>query len=89
MSENLFKEPVAAERLGRDLLGAHIDSVARSLVGLGFASSTVRTYLSCLADYGRWVERSGVAVGDLDDRIVDLYIDERRRQGRLQRSHRP
>lgn len=89
MSENLFKEPVAAERQGCDLLGAHLDSVARSLVGLGYASSTVRTYLSCLADFGRWVERSGVAVGDLDDRIVDLFIDERRRQGQPFTSHRP
>jgi len=89
MSENLFKEPVAAERLGRDLLGAHLDSVARSLVGLGYASSTVRTYLSCLAGFGRWVERSGVAVGELDDRIVDLFIDERRRQGQPFTSHRP
>ena len=35
MSENVFKESVAAERLGRDPLGAHLDSVVRSLVDLG------------------------------------------------------
>ncbi len=89
MSENLFKEPVAAERLGRDPLKAHVDSVARSLVDLGYASSTVRTYQWCLADFSGWIERSGVAVGDLDDRIVDTFVDERQRQGRLHWSHRP
>jgi site-specific recombinase XerD len=88
MSENLFKEPEAAERLRGDPLGAHLDSVARSLVALGYASSTVRMYLWCLADFSGWIERSDVAVRDLDDRIVDTFVDERRRQGRLLRSHR-
>jgi len=87
MSENLFK-PEVAERLRGDPLGAHLDSVARSLVALGYASSTVRTYLSCLGDFSGWIERSDVAVCDLDDRIVDTFVDERRRQGRLLRSHR-
>ena len=77
MSENLCKEPVAAERLGRDPLGAHLDSVARSLVDLGYASSTVRTSLWCLTDFSRWIERSDVAVGDLDDRIVEVFVEER------------
>ncbi len=89
MSESLFKEPVAVERLGRDPLGAHLDSFARSLVDLGYASSTVRTYLWCLADFSGWIERSDVAVGDLDDRIAELFVDELQRQGRLRRSHRP
>ncbi len=89
MSENLCKEPVAAERLGRDPVEAHLDSVARLLVDLGYTSSTVRTSMWCLADFSRWVERSDVAVGDLDDRIIDIFLDERRRQGRLHRSHRP
>lgn len=89
MSENLCREPVAAERLGRDPLGAHIDSVARSLVDLGYASSTVRTSLWCLADFSRWIQRSDVAVGDLDEGIIDIFVDERQRQGRLHRSHRP
>jgi site-specific recombinase XerD len=88
MSENLFKEPEAAERPRGDPLGAHVDSVTRSLVALGYASSTVRTYLWCLADFRGWIERSDVAVGDLDDRIVDTFVDERRRQGRLLGSHR-
>jgi len=35
MSEDLFKEPVAAERLERDPLAAHVDSFGRSLVDLG------------------------------------------------------
>jgi site-specific recombinase XerD len=89
MSEDLFKEPVAAERLGRDPLEAHIDSFARSLVDLGYSSSTVRTSLWCLADFSGWIQRRDVAVGDLDDRIIDVFVDERQRHGRLHRSHRP
>ena len=89
MSEDLLKESIEAERLRGDRLGAHLDSAARSLVDLGYASSTVRTCLWCLADFSGWIERSDVAVGDLDDRIVDAFVNERQRQGRLHRSHRP
>lgn len=89
MSESLFKEAIVAERLGRDPLGTHLDSFARSLVDLGYASSTMRTNLWCLADFNGWMERRDVAVGDLDDRLIDIFVDERQRQGRLSRSHRP
>lgn len=89
MSEDLFKGRGAAERLGRDPLGAYIDSFGRSLVDRGYTSSTVRTYLWCLTHFSGWIERSDVTVSDLDDRIVNAFVDERKRRGLLHRSHRP
>ena len=88
MSEILFREPEASRRLGRDPLREHVDSFERSLVGLGYASSTVRTSRWCLGDFGRWMQRSDVAVDDLDEGIIEAFLNERQRQGRLHRSHR-
>lgn len=88
MSENLFKQPVAAERLQGDPLGAHLNVVARALLDVGYAESTVRSYRWCLADLGRWVVSRGVAVGDLDDGVIGAFLTERERQGLLHGSHR-
>ena len=88
MSEDLFEERVAAKDLGRDPLGAHLDSFGRSLTDLGYAGSTVRTYLWCLAHFSRWIARRGVAIGDLDEGIVNAFVDGRQRQGLLHGSHR-
>ena len=88
MSEDLLEERGAAADLGRDPLGAHLDSFGRSLVDRGYTSSTVRTYLWCLAHFSRWIARRGITVGDLDDGIVNAFVDERQRQGLLHGSHR-
>lgn len=88
MLENLFKDPAAIERLRRDPLGPYLDSLATSLVDLGYTGSTVRCYVRCLAGFGRWMVRAGVGIGDLDDRVVDAFVDERRRQGRFRSIHR-
>jgi site-specific recombinase XerD len=68
-------------------LGPHIDAFVALLLDAGYARSTVRTYLWCLADFGRWMIREGVR-DELDDRIVDAFVETRRRQKRLHRSHR-
>jgi len=87
MSEDLFEERVAAGDLGRDPLGAHLESFERSLTEFGYTSSTVRTYRWCLAHFSRWIAGRGITVGDLDDGIVNSFVDERQRQGLLHRSH--
>ena len=88
MSEDLFEERVAAEGLARDPLGAHLDSFEGWLADFGYTNSTVRTYLWCLAHFSRWIARRGIAVGDLDEGIVEAFVDERRRAGLLHGSHR-
>jgi len=89
MFENVLEEPVAVERLRRDPFRTHLEAVARALLDLGYAESTVRCYRWCLTDFSRWVVRRGVVVGDLDDGVIDAFLAERKRQGRLHRSHRP
>ena len=89
MLENLFKDPAAVERLRRDPLGPYLDSLAASLVDLGYAASSVRGCIWRLADFGRWLARGGVGIDNLDDRVIEAFVNERRRQGRLHRSHRP
>ena len=89
MSENVFTKPGVSARLRGDSLGPYLDAVAQSMVGRGYASSTVRTYRWCLADFSGWMARSHVAVGNLDEGTIAAFVDERQRQGRLQPSHRP
>jgi len=88
MSKNLIKEHEASKRLGRDPLRVHVDAFERSLAEVGYASSTVRTIRWCLGDFGRWMQRSDVAVDDLDEGVIEAFLNERQRQGRLHRSHR-
>lgn len=89
MPENLFKDPAAVERLRRDPLGPYLESLAASLVDLGYTASSVRSHLWCLADFGRWLVGGGVGIDNLDDRLIEAFVEQRRRQGRLHRSHRP
>ena len=85
MFENVLGERVVVER---GPFRTHFEAVARAAFDLGYAESTVRTFRWCIADFGRWVVRGGVVVGDLNDEIIDAFLAERNRQGRLHRSHR-
>jgi integrase/recombinase XerD len=89
MNENVLEEPGAGQHLRCDSFRTHFEAVARGLFDLGYTSSTVRTFRWCLADFDRWAVLRGVAVGDLDDDVIEAFLAERKRQGRLHRSHRP
>ena len=89
MNENVLEEPGAGQHLRCDSFRTHFEPVARGLFDLGYASSTVRTFRWCLADFDRWAVLRGVAAGGLDDEVIEAFLAERKRQGRLHRSHRP
>jgi len=87
MLEQFFGDPVAVERLGEPL-GPHLRSFATGLVGLGYAASTVRSQIDFLVEFGRWLAKNTITVAEIDERIVDTFLGERRRQGRLRRGQR-
>ena len=86
MLENYYKDPDAVERLRSGPLGPYLDLAVTSLVGEGYTASTVRSHLWAAGHFGRWLAANGHGAGELDQRIVDSYLDERRREGKLHRS---
>lgn len=88
MLKHFFDDPVALERLRGDPLGPHLESFAAALAGLGYATTTARSQIGLLVDLGRWLARKEVVVADLEEGIVNAFLDQRHRQGRLGRGHR-
>lgn len=85
MLERFIRKPLTLQSLGACPLGPYLDSFAGSLQDLGYATSTARSQLQLLVDFGRWLIEGKVRVADLDGKVVDLFADERRHQGRLRR----
>ncbi|MFC1707515.1 tyrosine-type recombinase/integrase [Planctomycetota bacterium] len=88
MLDNYSEDSEAVARLRREPLGVYLDSLAASRIRAGYARSTVRTHLWAIADFGRWLAQERLTVADIDERVVDAFLDQRQRQGRRHRSHR-
>lgn len=88
MLETYYKDPTAINRLRCCPLGLHLDTFAASLERLGYAKTTIRLKLWLLGVFGRWLGENGLAVSDLEESVVALFFDERRRRHRLQKGHR-
>jgi site-specific recombinase XerD len=83
MLEQFFSDPEEVERLGCGPLGPHLRSFAARLAGLGYATFTARSQIEFLGELGQWLAKNTIAVADIDERIVDAFLGERRRHGRL------
>jgi site-specific recombinase XerD len=83
--ENFLPDRAAAERLRAGLFGPHLDTFVAALCELGYARSTVRARLRLLDDLGRWLARQGPELTDLQEQVVNRFLQERQRQGRLGR----
>ena len=87
MLERFFSDPEVSQRLRRGPLGPYLDSYAALVDALGFARSTTREQLWFLAELGRWLGRQAVAIADLDERVAETFLNQRRRRrGGLHRS---
>jgi Phage integrase family len=70
------------ERLQDKPLGLHLQALATSFLEDGYADVTVRLKLRLLADFGRWLGRTGLAVTPVDERRVDAFVKHRKRARR-------
>lgn len=82
MLEELFEDGATRRRLVDHPLGPWVESYAATRATLGYAHSTIRGHLWPLADFGRWLGRSAIAVDALNEEIVERYLSERRGRGR-------
>lgn len=88
MLDPLFKDPAAIERLRSCLLGPYLDSFAERLAGDGYPSNTIRWKLRVVGDLARWMVPEAIAAPALDEKIVELFAEHRRRRGRLHPGNR-
>ena len=58
-------------------LGPYIDRLAVRLSELQYARETARHKIRLVADLSRWLERTRLHVGSLDDRLLARYFSGR------------
>ena len=63
-------------------LGAHLDAFAAELVKAGYCRFVGQIRLRVLKDLGIWLEARRRGVADLDEKLVEGYLKERRRKCR-------
>lgn len=68
----------STERLQDNTLGFHLQTFAISLREGGYADETVRLKSALLADFGRWLGRTGLAVAQVDERLVEAFVKYRK-----------
>jgi site-specific recombinase XerD len=85
MLEKLFELGGSIERLQGNPLAPYVDSFAASLAADAYAESTVRSKLLWVDQLGGWLQENKLTVEQLDERSVDTFLSELRRQGRLRR----
>ena len=85
MLEQIFKDPAAAERWRSGLLGPHLDSFVEVVSDLGYSRSSIQSQLWLLRALQEWLERSRLGIADLEEPLMERFLDERRRKGRLRR----
>jgi hypothetical protein len=84
MLENFLQRKAAIERLRASLFGAHLDSFVATLSGWGYGSTTVLNRLRLLRSFDQWLRQRSLVLVDLREAVVNLFLAERRDNGRLQ-----
>ena len=84
-----FLERLGADQGGqRNPLLVQVLPFAGSLIESGYAATTIQSKLGLLIDLGEWLRPRGLAVKDLDERRIERFITDRRRNGLLRRGDR-
>jgi site-specific recombinase XerD len=81
MLENFLTDPAAIERRRSGLLGSHLDSFVATSSKLGYTRSTIRHRLWLLGDLERWLKRKGLALVDLQERVMEQFLERQRSIG--------
>ena len=80
MLDQCIDNRAAAARLRSGVIGLHLDSFTERLAGLGYAAATVRSQVTLLGHFDQWMARRRFRVADLNDEIVEAFIDDRVRR---------
>jgi site-specific recombinase XerD len=76
MEDRLPLQPHTRAWLRQSALEAHIAGFWQDLEARGYAASTRRVYLVCVAHFAHWMRREGLALTRLDEDAVARYLAE-------------
>ena len=79
MLETFGDFPVAIRRLRNGLFGAHLDRFAEVLAERGYAKFSAWWQFKLLGKFDRWLVREKHTLLDLDDKLVEEFVEVRRR----------
>jgi len=85
MLENYFKRPAILARHRAGLFGPYLDSFVSHTGALGYPKHTVRCKCWILRDLGRWMDRKGLGVDDLEEDVIDRFVKDFWEHGSLVR----
>jgi hypothetical protein len=80
MEDGSRLQPHTRAWLKQSALEAHVSGYCAYLASRGYAPSTRRVYLCCVAHFARWMRREKLALKRLDEEAVASYLT-----GHLQR----
>ena len=89
MLKKFFTQADFLERLRSNPLHAYLDTFATSLVEDAYAASTVRSKLLWIVELGWWLQEEQLTAAQISEHIVDRFLKQLRRLGRLQRGQGP
>jgi site-specific recombinase XerD len=85
MLDHFIERRDTLRRLRSGVLGAHLDLFADHLATCGYAAATARAQLTLLGHLGQWMTRRRRGLSELNDELVDKFVHDRTRLGKLQR----
>ena len=53
----------------------HVDTLTHYLIGQRYSANTITTYLGGMAHFARWFSQCGLNIGQIDEAVVDKFLD--------------
>lgn len=85
MINQLFTFSSTIERLRQGPLSEHLDAYAAAVAAQGYGRHSIREQIVVIADFSRWLKQKQMAVQDLDNKVVDRFLQHRHRPRRVRR----
>jgi site-specific recombinase XerD len=80
MLDDYFTRAEILRRHRAGFFGAHLDTYTSMAKELGYPPSTVRDHCYLFRLFGRWLDRRGMEVAEIDDEVISEFWRKRRRQ---------
>lgn len=62
--------------LSKSVLASGVQPYFKHLIGRGYARSTVRVYVCCVAHFAYWLRNRRIRLDQIDEAVVRTFLDE-------------
>ena len=87
MLDHFIENRDTVRRLRSGVIGSQLDAFAAHLSERGYAATTVRAQLTLLGHFSHWLTRRRYGIHELNDELVNTFVNDRKHRGRLHRGH--